>query len=53
MVAHGLDKILDMAVRTVLAIQTLFLVVLSEPESLPELELVTSHFLGTNSTYKT
>ena len=35
-----------MAIRTVLAIQTLFLVVLSEPESLPELELVTSHFPG-------
>ena len=41
-----------MAVRTVLAIQTLFLVVLSEPESLPEFKLVTSHFLGIN-TYKT
>lgn len=35
-----------MAVRTVLAIQTLFLVVLSKPESLPELKLVTFHFPG-------
>lgn len=42
-----------MAVRIVLAIQTLFLVTLFEPESLPDIKLVTSHFLGLNTTYKT